>query len=858
MADGDKYSIHADKSIGFSLKVGVSICGCRFTGAAERDGDSIGLSAYSDNEINISGLLESAAEEFGLSLEIPDFLDISVERLGAEYKAKTLTLRADINGFLSECEFSYKKGGNYLLGFSMQDFELKDIPFLSEFAGDLSVSLKGVSIVFTTKTERYHGVKLKPGLSFVCDLCGSEIVRLMKPYDDTKKLVTLGVEESSETVFWVDLNKRISILNLHRAGISYDGNNIGVMLDASVSIKPFTASLLGAGVRIDIGKHAFGFLLSGIGLEFDNGILTIGGAFRKSGDKYSGALTAGFASIKLTLFGSYEKGKLLAYALLNANLGGPPAFFVTGISAAFGYNKSIVIPDIEKVPEHPLVAAASGKEKMNLAQMIEKFDNTDYIADCEGQKILCAGVKFTTFNIIESFVLLNVEFGDKTLFSILGMSELSMPPRAGKNPIAYAKLALNAAVDPDEGVVYIQAQLMRECYILSRECKLTGGFAFFVWFGKNIHSGDFVLTLGGYHPSYAKPPHYPIVPRVGFNWRISSHISASGEVYFALTPSCIMAGARMSAVYQNGNLKAWFIAQADFFIGWKPFWYDAYVRASLGASYTLRFLGLSHTFTIELGADIYFWGPDFAGKVHISWFIISFTISFGDVDGSPPRLPNYGEFAESFLPKENKKESSANGSESVNPLTVSISGRIYKEKDGVKYVSADEIAFIVSSAVPISDGDVVIRPMGDVKYKSEITYDAGIENCTRKNYFQSQPTALWGGSGELREVQSGYTVSLPQAELRLFPATGKIYLEDLYDKNVEIYEGYKFREEEKREYTTEDTVEIFSETVNSDSVKRARREFLKKMGVTEQIDINLEKYSREAQTLFDEDILVII
>lgn len=855
MADSDKYKLHVDKSTSFMLTLGINICGFSFTGAAEKNGNSISVSARSDNEINIAELLESAAGEFGIPLEIPNFFDISIECLGAEYKDGILTFNAALNSFLKECSFSYKTKGEYLLSFSLRDFELKNIPFLSEFAGDLSVSLTDTSIVFTTKPAYYHSVELEPGLNFSCNMCGSKIVRLMKPYkNNTRNIIIASAEENSATVFWVDLDKQISILKLHRAGISYDGNNIGIMLDASASIKPFTVSLLGAGIQINIDKYDCKFLLSGIGLEFDNGILTIGGAFRKYGDKYSGALTIGFKTLKLTLMGSYEKGKFLAYALLNANIGGPPAFYVEGIAAAFGYNKSIVIPDIEKVPEHPLVAAAVGKEKMTLAEMIEKFDNNDYIADHEGQKFISAGVKFTTFNIIRSFVLVNVEFGDKMRFSLLGVSELSMPPQTLKNPIAYAQLALKAVVDPNEGVVSVQAQLMQESYILSKDCKLTGGFALFVWFGKNAHSGDFVLTLGGYHPSYAKPAHYPSVPRIGLNWKISSHISVSGEIYFALTPSCIMAGARMSAVYKNGNLKAWFIAQADFLIGWKPFKYDARVAISLGASYTVRFLGLSHTFTIELGADIHFWGPEFAGKARINWFIISFTISFGDVNGGTPKFPDYNEFAKSFLPLE---KSSSNGAVRVNPITVSICGKEYKEKDGVKYVSSDGLSFIISSAVPISDGDIVIKPMNDVKFTSEITYDAGIKNCVQENYYQSQPSALWGGSSELRRVRSGYTVSLPEASFRLFPITGRIFTERLYELNTEVYVGYKFREDEKKEYTNKGTIDIFSDTINSDSVKRARREFLRKMGVTEPIEIDLEIYARDSQILFDEDILAI-
>lgn len=66
-----------------------------------------------------------------------------------------------------------------------------------------------------------------------------------------------------------------------------------------------------------------------------------------------------------------------------------------------------------------------------------------------------------------------------------------------------------------------------------------------MWFGNNANSGDFVVTLGGYHPSFNVPSHYPQVPRLSFfNSSITSELNIKGEMYFALTPRCIMAGGR--------------------------------------------------------------------------------------------------------------------------------------------------------------------------------------------------------------------------------------------------------------------------------------------------------------------------
>ncbi len=69
------------------------------------------------------------------------------------------------------------------------------------------------------------------------------------------------------------------------------------------------------------------------------------------------------------------------------------------------------------------------------------------------------------------------------------------------------------------------AVLTANSFLFDRSCKLTGGFAFCVWFAPtnpNIesHAGDFVLTLGGYHPKFKVPAWYPKVPRIGFDWQL--------------------------------------------------------------------------------------------------------------------------------------------------------------------------------------------------------------------------------------------------------------------------------------------------------------------------------------------------
>ena len=118
-----------------------------------------------------------------------------------------------------------------------------------------------------------------------------------------------------------------------------------------------------------------------------------------------------------------------------------------------------------------------------------------YLPPQVGEYFLAVGVRFTSFELLDSFAPLTVQFGEHFEVDVLGISTMLVPPNVQETPIAEAQLLLKAAVIPDEGIVLIQAQLTNDSYILSRDCHLTGGFAFASWF-KGEHAGDFVVTLG--------------------------------------------------------------------------------------------------------------------------------------------------------------------------------------------------------------------------------------------------------------------------------------------------------------------------------------------------------------------------
>jgi hypothetical protein len=169
-----------------------------------------------------------------------------------------------------------------------------------------------------------------------------------------------------------------------------------------------------------------------------------------------------------------------------------------------------------------------------------------------------------------------------------------------------------------------------------------------MWFAGR-HAGDFVLSFGGYGPSYQRPPHYPAVPRLGFIWRVSDEVMISGWNYFALTPSMVQAGGGLSVTLDAGPLHVWCAIQADFSLQWMPFHYDISMSIDFGVSFRLSLLFCTITISIDISADLHIWGPDFSGHADVHLWFVSFGVGFGaDSSQDAPKV-NWNDFIGSLV-----------------------------------------------------------------------------------------------------------------------------------------------------------------------------------------------------------------
>ncbi|MEH2241460.1 DUF6603 domain-containing protein [Nostoc sp.] len=484
---------------------------------------------------------------------------------------------------------------------------------------------------------------------------------------------------ASNLGIWFSIEKTFGPFFLKQIGFQYaetdNKGELAVLFDAALKVSDFTLACDDLTLTLPLdGTLTPGFSLPGVGIEYKSKNLEVAGALLrtekvKDGIAYEEYIGTAIIKFKLSskggkagkgfgvsAIGSYtyykDEPALFLYVVLEFPLVVPPCFLITGFSLGFGYNRYLKVPSIEKLTEFPLVAQAMGgvsnSETSETGELItEQLSKLDqYITLSPGSGFVAIGLKFTCFKMVDCFALLTIAFGEGFEMNLLGIASMKIPTPAedSKNLscIAEVTMLLRARFSLDEGVISIEAQLASDSYILSKACRLTGGFAMYFWFD-GPHAGDFVITLGGYHPAFKKPDHYPTVPRLGFNWQVGSVLSLKGEMYFALCAHAIMAGGKLEASFQLGSLWANFIAEAHFLISWKPYYYDILIQVRISA-------GLGWLGPVCLGVKLHLWGPEFGGTATFWILFIKVTIEFGDQSSRLPTPIDWTTFKASFLP----------------------------------------------------------------------------------------------------------------------------------------------------------------------------------------------------------------
>ena len=456
--------------------------------------------------------------------------------------------------------------------------------------------------------------------------------------------------------WWIAIQRGFGPLYLEQIGFGATMPNgrlerISLLMDGSVSMFGLTCTVDDLQITYLVSNgdffnpHNWAVDLAGLAVSADMAGVTLAGGLLKQETpgppgmppniEYLGMLLGRFAVYGLTVYGGYGEGvtptgekftAFFAIGAVNGPIGGPPAFFLTGIGGGFGINRKLIVPtDLSNFANYPLIQAldiaASPSDPMAQLRLLGQ-----YFPMSKGTFWFAAGLSFTSFALVDGIAVVGVQVGDGLDISLLGLARMALPrPQVA---LVSIELALLVRFSSSEGVLWVQAQLTDNSWLLYPDIKLTGGFAYVIWF-KGQKAGEFVLTMGGYHPSFHRDG-YPVVPRLGLRWSIGKTIVIKAGSYFALTSEALMAGGDFEASAHFGPAWAEVKYGAHGIVYFDPFHYQVNAYASISAGVTIdTWIFGEITISIHVGARIDVQGPDFRGSVTFEVGPIELTFEFG-------------------------------------------------------------------------------------------------------------------------------------------------------------------------------------------------------------------------------------
>ncbi|MDX2029174.1 MAG: DUF6603 domain-containing protein [Blastocatellia bacterium] len=585
------------------------------------------------------------------------------------------------------------------------------------------------------------------------------------------------------------IDRVIGAVRIKKVALIFEDGRIGLKITGGLALAAFEFELMGMQVTVpqsvldDPSKISeIGFALDGFGIEIQKGTLSVMGAFlrqhreerNKDGsllayDEFSGIVQVAFPPLNLTGMGSYAMYQGHPSLFLFVALGYPipvhPSLLIEGMALGFGIHRDFIPPKLDEVLTYPLVAVSvTPPPPIDIQQMAEAMHQ--YFPPAVDCYFVVAGVKFKAFGLVDSIVMVAVKFGRSLEIDLFGVSSILFPA-------AFIELEWTARFVPESGSLFIGGQLTERSYLLVPQVQLTGGFAVAAWLAGE-YKGDFVVSVGGYHPNFHAPDHYPNhVPRLGISFHLGP-ADIKGGMYFAITPQCVMMGGALEVSVKQDSLSAFIKLSLDAIIFFEPFHYDVLITADAGVKVDLPLALTTLHLDMHLHVDVHIWGPEFSGTASLDVGPKTFDVAIGAAAEVRALPLTYEKFKEKFLP---------------TVCTVSVTqGLLRKATRGgveIHVVDARKVIIEARSAVPVTKGDdarLGITPM-DVRgagFSTTFTL-GGHDNFNRDEIRDSVPAGIWGGaglqapdltdpaSGLLRGVLTGYRLT-PAAERESSPS----------------------------------------------------------------------------------------
>lgn len=467
---------------------------------------------------------------------------------------------------------------------------------------------------------------------------------------------------------------------------------ISFHFDATLQVGPIGFGVLGlhidltfdAGITVENLLRLEGITpgahIDGLAADFDSPPLTVAGLLEKSDDIYKGGVVVSLEPYSFLAVGSYGEmeeesdGSVYPVGLAPAGktkvatfksffifgeLEGPIVDLgfleVLGVKLGFGYNALLRNPTLDELSSFPMMQnpfSASGSESAanaNPMTLLSSFYNvtpSPWITPQNDVLWFAVGLTIVAFELMSVTAVIVVDLEPSVILNIFADAVATMPGNGTPSEanFVYAEIQIVASVDFSRGTMMADGKLAPNSFIMDPKCHLSGGFGMRYWFGgSNPYSGDWVYTVGGYHPAYTPAPQYPNPARLAIAWQVNWSLTVTGDAYFAITPKAAMGGGALLAVYSAGPLGAHFDAYADFLINFHPFHYIGDVGVDVGVSFTMDLLFVTLHISCDAGADVHLEGPGFGGVARVHFWLFEFDVPFGDTPSAPGALP-WGDF----------------------------------------------------------------------------------------------------------------------------------------------------------------------------------------------------------------------
>ncbi len=616
------------------------------------------------------------------------------------------------------------------------------------------------------------------------------------------------------------------------------------------------------------------FGIQGLALQYKSPAFSIYGGFYREksakSEEYNGLLTIKLQKIEIIALGSYVKqstySSLFAFGYLGLTIPLHPAFEIKGFALGLGLNREFKLPPISEIENFPLIQIVQNNGPRPGEGIKEIFSRLNhYIPPKEGAYVIMIGLRFQSFKIIDTIAIIALNIENGLVFNMLGLSVMEVPE------VYKIKFAFSLQADFNSGFVIARGEITEESYLIFKEVKLQGSFVFAIWFSESL-KGDFLFTIGGYHPNFNAPKHYPSsgeLYRLGFSLR-RGNLSAALQMYFALTPQAIMFGLIGRLNYtldlsKNVTIDYWIGSktftftigveveiklEAHFIIFWKPFSYKADLELLFNVRLYADFWFFAININVNLNARLSIWGPDLEGIAYLNVAGYGFTVKFGNSAIRSTQLTIH-EFKKEFIPDDHLRLNISNGK---------ISKETDKDNDKeTAIVNPKDFVLEVTSQIPITS--ITLKDTKAITCNTAfgVTY----QRDNSKTFTHEVTIEVLYMEGSVPQVQKGWNIepvlqNMPKALWSREPLTQNSVLSgDGLIKNLTTGAVVKFPEVKTGEIISGQKLENYDETFYTYAQKSSPRvQEFKKGKIKEKDKSAFENLGRDKKgfsTILDEN-----